>query len=94
MTLFKILWSIDIAATGVILWCFIAGVLDGTVSHRNIKLWLLIVVAAGSIVWLSWLLKKNGNDKFAMITVLILAIPAIIYGLFVLLMASNNGRWN
>lgn len=94
MSLFKILWGIDAIAAGIIVWFFITGLADGTVTYRNIKLWLFILLLAGSILWLSMLLKKQGYDKYAMLTVLIIAIPAIIYGLFVLLMASNNGRWN
>jgi hypothetical protein len=94
ISVFKILWGIDALAAVVILWFFIVGVLDGTVTHRNIKLWLFILLLAGSILWISLLLKRQGHDKYAMLTVLIIAIPAIIYGLFVLLMAFNNGRWN
>jgi hypothetical protein len=94
MSLFKILWGIDALAAGVIVWFFITGLADGTVTHRNIKLWLFLLLSAGSILWISMQLKNNGHDKMAMLTVLILAIPAIGYGLFVLLMASNNGKWN
>jgi len=94
MSLFKILWGIDAIGAAIIVWFFITGLADGTVTHRNIKLWLFILLLAGSVLWVSMLLKKQGYDKYAMLTVLIIAIPAIIYGLFVLLMASNNGRWN
>jgi len=78
----------------VISWFFIAGLADGSVTRRNIKLWLFLLLAAASILWISMLLKKHGHDKLAMLTVLILAVPAIMYSLFVLLMATNNGRWN
>lgn len=94
MSLFKILWGIDAIAAAVIIWFFITGLADGSVTHRNIKLWLFILLATGSVLWISMLLKNNGYDKPAMITVLILAIPSIVYGLFVLLMATNNGKWN
>jgi len=94
MSIFKILWGIDVIAAGVITWFFIVGLADGSVSSRNIKLWLFLLLAAGSILWISMLLKNHGHDKLAMLTVLILALPAIVYGLFVVLMASNNGRWN
>ncbi len=94
MSLFKILWGIDAVAAAIITWFFIAGLLDGSVTARNIKLWLFILLATGSVLWISMLLKNHGHDTPAMITVLILAIPAIIYGLFALLMATKNGRWN
>lgn len=94
MSLFKILWVIDLVAAGIIIWFFIAGLADGSVTYRNIKLWLFLLLAAGCIVWISRLLKNQGHDKLAMLAVLILALPAIVYGLFVLLMATNNGRWN
>lgn len=94
MSLFKILWGIDALAAGVIVWFFIVGLADGTVTHRNIKLWLFILLLAGSVLWISMLLKKHGYDTYAMLTVLIIAIPAIVYGIFILAMASNNGRWN
>lgn len=94
MSLFKILWGIDALAAGVLVWFFIAGLADATVTHRNIKLWLFILLLAGSVLWISMLLKKQGYDTYAMLTVLLITIPVMLYGLFILLMASNDGRWN
>lgn len=94
MIFFKILWIINALAAMVILWFFITGLMDGSVSHRNIKLWLFIITAVAAILYISILLQQHGYNKSAVMLSLILAIPAIGYGLFVLLAIFNKGKWN
>lgn len=94
MTVFKLLWCIDAIAALIIFWFFIKGLNDGSVSSFNIKLWLLILVAVGTILVTSILLKQQGYHKAAIGTTLILAVPALIYGLFILVVITNKGKWN
>ena len=94
MVLFKILWGINALASLAILYFFIVGLADGSVSSRNIKMWLFILAAVGAVVVGSILFKNAGYNKVAMLLTLLLAVPSIGYGLFVLIAIFNKGRWN
>ena len=94
MTLLKILWTINALAGLVILWFFITGLMDGSVSYRNIRLWLFILISVGCIIGGGILLKQQSYNKAAIILSLVLAVPAIAYGLFVLLAIFSKGKWN
>jgi len=94
MALFKILWGINALASLVILYYFVIGLADGSVTYRNIKLWLLILIAVVAILWVSILLKNAGYNKAAILLTLVLALPSIGYGLFILIAIFSKSRWN
>lgn len=94
MPLFKILWCVNALATLVILYFFVVGLADGSVTYRNIKLWLFILVAVGAVLWVSVLFKNAGYNKAAMLLTLVLALPSIGYGLFILIAIFSKSRWN
>lgn len=94
MAVFKILWCIDALAALVILWFFIVGLMDSSVSQRNIKLWLFILIAVAVILFGSILLRQHGYNKAAILLTLVLAVPAVVYGLFVLLAITSKSKWN
>jgi ABC-type phosphate transport system permease subunit len=94
MTLLKFFWGINALASLVILYYFVIGLADGSVTYRNIKLWLLILIAVGAILWVSTLLKNAGYNKAAILLTLVLALPSIVYGLFILIAIFSKSRWN
>jgi uncharacterized membrane protein len=94
MALFTILCVINSIAALVVLYFFIIGLADGTVSHQNIMLWLFILFPVGAVLFGSILLQQQGYHKSAIALSLVLAIPAIVYGLFVLLAIFSKGKWN
>ncbi|MER0439584.1 hypothetical protein [Emticicia sp. W12TSBA100-4] len=63
-------------------------------SSTNIGLWLLILLILGGIMIAGYFLKSNGNIKIANLILGIEAIPAIIFGLWLLLILITNPRWN
>ena len=92
--LFKIIWSIDAIAAVIVLYFFFIGLADGTVSNKNMGLWMaivggLIIIMAGS-VWL----KSNNYDVFAMLLLLVLTLPALFYLIYMLIAILGGGRWN
>jgi hypothetical protein len=94
MTLVRILLAIDLLVALVVLYFFVIGLADGSVSSFNMNLWLgLLAVVAGSIGG-GWLLDANGRRGAAIAVLLILALPGILYGLFVLLVIIAQPRWN
>ena len=90
MILFNIFWCIAAIVSLVIGWFFISALMHGTVHFRSIKGWLFMLFTSVFILWISIILRKQGYHKSAIAAVLILVVPAIIYGLYILLMTGNT----
>jgi hypothetical protein len=94
MITFRILIGIDLLAAAVVLFFFLWGLSDGTVSSFNILIWMVLVggVAAvlGGGVWLN----AYGQRRLANGVLLMLAIPATLLGLFFLMLIILQPRWN
>jgi hypothetical protein len=93
MTLFKILWAVDAIAAIVVLYFFIIGLADGTVSSFNGGLWFLILAVLATVMFGSLWLKSNQHPSLAIALLLVLAIPAFLYLLFILVMIFGNVKW-
>lgn len=93
MTTFWILWGIDAVISIVILYFFFIGLNDGSVSSFNMGLWLFILVALAAIMGGSLWLKTN-HMAIAKALLWIMAIPGILYGLFMLLVIFSGAKWN
>jgi len=92
MTFFKILWAFDALAAMIVLYFFVVGLADGTVSSRNMGLWMgidggLAIILLGSI----WL-KHQQHTALAILLLLVLALPAILFVLYMLF--AINQKWN
>ncbi|MEO6000896.1 MAG: hypothetical protein ABIN89_28885 [Chitinophagaceae bacterium] len=94
MIAFKIFWSIDAIASLIILYFFVDGLLDGTVSSFNMGIWLALVFGVVVIMLGSIWLRIHQLPGFAIALLLVLAIPALLYLTFILIMMFGNGRWN
>jgi hypothetical protein len=91
---FGILLAIDAVAALVILYFFLIGLADGSVSSFNIQLWLGTLAVIAAILGGGLALKAKGQRIAANLVLLILATPAAIYGLFVLSIIVFQPRWN
>ena len=78
----------------IIFYFFFIGIGDGTVSSFNIVLWLAIVVALTAILWGSLWLRSNNHPTLALLTLLVLAVPSLLFVLYFLIAIAGNGRWN
>jgi hypothetical protein len=94
MTFVRILLAIDVAVAMVILYFFFIGLADGSVSSFNSTLWLTILAALAAIIGGGAALNANGQRGAAIAVLLILAIPGLLYGLFVLMLIVLQPRWN
>ncbi len=94
MNYFWILWSFDAIIALIITYFLIIGIFDGSVSSQNIRLWLAIM--AGLLIIMGGSLWLKSHDKMAMAKTLlyVLAIPGLVYALFLLLMIFGKPRWN
>ncbi len=94
MWFYRILLGIDAAAALVILYFFFVGLADGSVSSFNIALWLAILGGVAGVLGGGWALNAKGQRGAAIAVLLVLAVPAFLFGLFMLLAVLLKPRWN
>lgn len=94
MTLFRILFVINALAAAVLIYFFLEGLSDGTVSSYNGGLWAGTLAALAAILGGGVVLNAAGKRGLAIAVLLILAIPATLFGLWVLAMIVLQPRWN
>lgn len=91
---FWVPWTIDAIIAIIGIYFFIVGLADGSVSSFNLGLWLvtllvLVMVVAGSL----WL-KSVGRIGPAILLLLILAVPGVLFGIFMAFLVLTVPRWN
>jgi hypothetical protein len=91
---FWILWGIDAVVAVIVLYFFVVGLADGSVSSFNFGLWALILLGLATIMGGSVWLKAAGRPGIATLLLLVLALPGLLFGLFVLAILIANPRWN
>ncbi len=94
MKLFWVLWVIDAITALITVYFFFDGLADGSVSSFNIVSWLIILLVLAAILTGSLYLKSYNRVIVANILLSLLAAPALLYGLFLLLVISSGARWN
>lgn len=94
MTFFWTLWGFDALLSLIVLYFFFIGLADGSVSSFNMGLWLLILAVIGTVMLGSLWMKSNNHLSLAKIILGIFAVPGLLYGLFIVIMMTGNGRWN
>ncbi len=94
MILFWILWVIDAIATAVILYFFVIGLGDGSISSTNAGMWAVLVLLPITLLVGSYILKIRNKLTAAKWLLSILVIPALLYFLFFLMIIILNPKWN
>lgn len=84
MILFGILCGIDALIAATILFFFLWGLADGTVSAFNIGLWLAVLGTIAAMLGGGIALRIYGQRVLANLLLAVLAAPGLLYGLFVL----------
>jgi hypothetical protein len=91
---FWILWALDALIALVILYFFFLGLADGSVSMFNSGIWIAILAALSGVIGGSLWLRSAGRKAPAIIVLLVLAVPGILFALFFLVLLITNPRWN
>lgn len=91
---FWIAFTVDATVAAVCLWFFILGLADGSVSAVNLGLWLGILAVLALILGGGWWLHHQGHAVWALRLLLVLAIPAALAGVFLLIVLISKPRWN
>jgi hypothetical protein len=73
---------------------FVIGIGDGTVSSFNIVLWVALLAGAGCSLWAGRSLRARGRFGPAIAALSVSALPALVGGLFLLMLLVTQPRWN
>jgi hypothetical protein len=92
--LVRTLLGIDVLIALVVVYSFVIGLADGSVSSFNMSLWLGLLAVVAAVVGGGWMLDANGKRGGAIAVLLILAVPGVLYALFILLIVIAQPRWN
>lgn len=94
MYVFWTLWGIDALIGLILIGFFFVGVGDGTVSPDNIILWLVLLIGLGGLLLGGYWLFTHQYTVAANLLLALLAVPALLSGLYMLLLVSgNNSGW-
>lgn len=91
---FWILWAIDALISAIALYYFFVGLADGSVSSFNIGIWIALLAALTVIMAGSVWLRALGHPVLGAVLLLFLAIPGVMFALFMLLVIFSGSRWN
>jgi len=92
--LFRLLLGVDALVGAVVLWFFLLGLEDGGVSELNITLWVIVFLGLAAVMFGGLVLRARGRDAAAKLLLGLLAVPALLVGLFFLVMVLLDPRWN
>ena len=92
--LFWIPWGFDALIALVVLYFFLVGLADGSVSSFNMEIWLVLLLVVGFVMVGSLMLRSSGRQRIAIGVLMILAVPGFLCGLFFLVVLVANPRWN
>jgi hypothetical protein len=73
---------------------FVIGLADGSVSSFNITLWLGVLAVVGVVLLAGVRLRSKGRTRSAIAVLSLLALPGLLYALFMLLVIGSGARWN
>jgi hypothetical protein len=94
MIVYRLFVGVAAAVLLVVLYFFVTGLADGTVSSRNITMWLPLVGGVTAIMTGGLVLDVRGMRGAATAVLAILAIPGIVAGLLILALIVFQPRWN
>ena len=91
---FWIPWAIDAVIAAIVVFFFLWGLADGSVSTFNMGLWMLMLGGVAMVMAGSLWLRSIGRPGLGTALALVLAIPGVLVGLFFLVLIVGNPRWN
>jgi hypothetical protein len=83
--MFKILWALDAVVAVIFLLFFFLGLGDGSVSSFNMGLWLALLGGLAGVLFGSARLRAAGQRGLALALLALVAFPAVMFGLFMLI---------
>ena len=94
LRLFKIFFSIDALICAIFIIFFFVGLADGSVSSFNIEIWVIILIVLAVIISGGLWIKNLGYPAAGIIILLVLAVPGLLYVVFMFLIFISDTSWN
>jgi hypothetical protein len=94
VSFFWILWGFDALITLVVVYFFLIGLGDGSVSSRNMMMWVALLAVVGGVLGGGYYLYTHGQPALAKTLLWLLAAPGLIAVLFMLVVIISKPRWN
>ncbi len=94
MVIYRSLLGLTGLTAAIVVWFFLEGLADGSVSSFNITLWLGLLAVACGVPAGGAVLHANGKTGAAKALLALVAVPAVLAGLFFLLLILTVDRWN
>lgn len=92
--LFRLAFGIDLVIAAIVLFFFALGIADGSVSDFNIGIWLLVLSALAMILGGGYWLSASDHVGWAIGLLLLLAVPGLLFALFMILVIGTQTSWN
>ena len=81
---FWALCGFDTLIAAVVVFFFLWGLTDRTVSASNIMLWLGMLAGVAAVLGFGWMLHRSQQHAAAAVVLLVLAFPGAMFALFML----------
>lgn len=94
MNFYWILWIFSALVALVPVYYFLIGLNDGSITSRNILMWVALLLIVFLVLGGSWFLQANGHLGFAKGLLFIIVIPGVIGLLYILTVIFSKQRWN
>jgi len=92
--IFRVLFTISVVAAGVALFFFLVGLQDGSVSSFNMMLWMGLLAVVLAVPAGGYALHACNHPWASVAVLLVTALPAFVYLLFILAVLIFQPRWN
>ena len=94
MTLFWILWIFTACMSLIPIYFFFVGLKDGSITARNLGLWLLILLLIAAALFGSMWLRDHDKMAWAKGVLLFSSVPGALVLLFFLVVIIGKPKWN
>lgn len=94
MNLFWVLWIFTAVMSVIPVYFFFVGIKDGSVTTRNIILWLGILATIGLVLYGSLWLRDHDKLNLAKWVLGFAAVPGVLVLLYILVVIISKPRWN
>jgi hypothetical protein len=91
---FWIAWGLDVVVALVALYAVFGGIAGGRFGLDSSPYWLALLLGAAIILVGSQLARLSGLNGLATFITLILAVPAVLYLFFLLVVVVSGETWN
>jgi hypothetical protein len=91
---FNVLFAIDLIVAAVAMYYFANGMNRGYIAAFNLYLWLEILACVAAVPVGGLILRAYGHPRLAKGVLMLLAVPAVGYVLFFLMLIVTHPRMN